>query len=100
MEQLFGVIPSVLKELGTNAEADTAVAFAAWKRCAGELLSARTAPLEFFENRLVIAVADNAWQRHLEDLSPQMLVKLNDSLGQGTVKFIEFRIDPSALQTL
>ena len=99
MEQLFSAIPAVLKELGSNAEADEAIAFAAWKRCAGELLSTRTAPVEFFENRLVIAVADKTWQRHLEDLSPQMLVKLNDALGQGTVKFIEFRIDPSALKT-
>ena len=99
MEQLFGAISSVLKELGPNAKTDEAIAFAAWKHCAGELLCTRTAPLEFLENRLVIAVADKTWQRHLEDLSPQMLVKLNDYLGRGTIKFIEFRIDPSALRT-
>ena len=31
MEQLFGSIKSVLKELEPNAKADEAVAFAAWK---------------------------------------------------------------------
>ncbi len=97
MEQLFSAIPAVLKNLEPNPEADKAIVFAAWKRCSGELLRTRTTPLEFAENRLVIAVADKTWQRHLQDLSPQMLVKLNDHLGQGTVKFIEFRIDHSDL---
>ena len=96
MEQLFSAIPSVLKNLEPNAEADKAIVFAAWRRCSGELLSARTRPLDFSENRLVIAVAHKTWQRNLEDLSPQMLVKLNDHLGHGTVRFIEFRIDPAA----
>jgi hypothetical protein len=92
MEQLFGAIPSVIKGLDANAKADEAVAFAAWRHCAGEMLSARTAPVEFSKNRLVIAVADKIWQRHLEHLSPQLLAKLNAFLGQQTVTFIEFQI--------
>ena len=70
MEQLFSAIPAVLKNLEPNPEADKAIVFAAWKRCAGELLRTRTTPLDFAENRLVIAVADKTWQRHLEDLKP------------------------------
>ena len=67
MEQLFGAIPSALNGLGPNANVDEAVVFAAWARCAGDLLRVRTAPLEFFENRLVIAVSDQTWRRHLEE---------------------------------
>lgn len=96
MEQLFGAISSVLKELKPNAKTDEAIMFAAWKRCAGELLSNRTTPLGFSNNRLVVAVADVTWQRNLELMSQQMLVKLNAMLGQGTVRFIEFRIDPTS----
>ncbi|HRI03845.1 MAG TPA: DUF721 domain-containing protein [Pyrinomonadaceae bacterium] len=93
MEQVFGAIPSVLNGLASNGDVDEAVVFAAWKRCAGELLNDRTNAIEFFENRLIVAVADETWRRHLEDLSPQMLYKINSSLGDGTVRFIEFRID-------
>ncbi len=93
MEQLFGAIPAALSGLGSNEDITQAVVFAAWQRCAGELLGERTGPIEFFENRLVLAVADETWQRHLEDLSPQMLAKLNGLLDQGTVKYIEFRIN-------
>ena len=100
MEQLFGAIPSVLSGLVTNDKSDEAVVFAAWKHCAGDLLKTRTAAVEFFENRLVVAVADETWARHLEDLSPQMLYKLNASLGKGTVKFIEFRINEKAVNAV
>ncbi|MEP6787222.1 MAG: DUF721 domain-containing protein [Acidobacteriota bacterium] len=98
MEQLFGAIPLVLSSLGPNEDVDEAIVFAAWARCAGDLLRERTAPLEFFENRLVIAVTDETWRRHLEDLSPQMLAKINRSLGHGAVTFIEFRIDAGAVR--
>ena len=98
MERAFGTIPAVLDSLGANDTAVEAVVFAAWRQTAGEMLAARTASIQYFENRLVIAVDDVTWQRHLEDLAPQMLAKLNGSLGQGTVKFIEFRINPAALK--
>lgn len=100
MEQLFGAIPKVLGEIVPNASVNSAIVFAAWSRCAGNLLKMRTAPVNFTANRLVIAVEDKTWQRNLEDLSPTMLVKLNMSLGQGTVKFIEFRVNKKAIDAI
>ena len=97
MERLFGAIPAVLDSVGSSAETDEAIVFAAWKTCAGDLLNERTAALEFFEDRLIVAVVDETWRRHLEDLSPQMLAKINGRLGQGTVTFIEFVIDAAAI---
>lgn len=97
MEQLFGAIPSLLNVLGPNADVDEAVIFAAWRRCAGEALSTRTAPLEFFENRLIIAVENETWRRHLEELAPQILFRINGEVGQGKVTFIEFRVDARAV---
>ena len=92
MEQIFRSIPSVLKEYGADDKAREALVFAAWSRCAGEQLSIRTRALEFFETRLVVAVEDDTWRRHLEDLSPRMIAKLNALLGDGSVRHIEFRV--------
>ena len=97
MERLFASIPGALNALGHNAKIDEAMVFAAWRSCAGEMLNQRTAAIEFFENRLVVAVTDETWRRHLEDLSPQMLAKINGRLEQGTVRFIEFIIDADAV---
>jgi hypothetical protein len=95
MERLFGLMPQVLKELGAQGAADEAVVFAAWKQCAGELICERSRPLEYFEQRLIVAIQDATWRAHLEALSPRMLASLNAALGQGSVKFIEFRVDPT-----
>lgn len=92
MEQLFAAIPSILKDLEPNATATEALVFAAWKQAAGEMLSSRTKAIEFCDRRLVVAVEDKTWQRNLESLAGTMLAKLNETLGNGAVTFIEFRI--------
>lgn len=98
MEQLYGAIPQVLKAIPHDVIAEDALVFAAWSRCAGEMLRARTAPLSFENKRLAVAVEDKTWQLHLEELSPTMLAKLNSTLGHGTIAFIEFRIDKAAVK--
>lgn len=98
MERLFGSIPDILKGLGHDGGASEALVLAAWKQSAGELISNRTIPLEFFEHRLIVAVSDATWRTHLEDLAGQLVARLNSTLQQGTVKFIEFRIDPAAFE--
>lgn len=98
MEQLFGAIPSVVGGLEPHKKIGEAVVLAAWSRCAGEMLRERTVPVEFSSKRLIIAVSDKMWQRHLEELSQQMIAKMNISLGQGTVRFIEFQIDEKAVK--
>ena len=97
MERLFAAIPQVLNSLGPSVEVDEALALAAWKVSAGELLSQRTAAIEFFEDRLVVAVADETWRRHLEELAPQLLYKLNSRLEGVSVKYIEFVVDAWAI---
>ncbi|MEQ1606787.1 MAG: DUF721 domain-containing protein [Pyrinomonadaceae bacterium] len=93
MEQLFSAIPTIVGGLEPHDRLDESVVFAAWSRCAGEMIRERTFPVEFSKKRLIVAVTDKTWQRHLEELSPQMLAKMNGSLGQRIVKYIEFQID-------
>lgn len=95
MEQLFGALPKVLERLELDPAARSAVVFAAWHRICGQLIKERTAVIGFDELRLKVAVEDKTWQRHLEDMSPQMIAKLNNVLGSGSVRYIEFVIDSS-----
>lgn len=91
MEQLFTAIPSIVKSLEPNKDVTEAMVFAAWNQVAGEQISAKTKPQVFNNKRLVVAVEDETWRQNLVALSAQMIAKLNRSLGDGTVTFIEFR---------
>jgi hypothetical protein len=79
--------------LSRAARPDEALAFIAWGRCAGEQLKTRTKPIEFFEKRLVVAVKDLTWRRNLEELSPQLVAKLNAVLrrGKGEIHRVSYR---------
>jgi hypothetical protein len=93
MEHLFRALPAILSEAENNESVREAVVFAAWRRIAGDLLCEHTAPLELAEKKLTVAVINNMWKRHLEELTGQMLFQLNSALGSAGVTFIEFRID-------
>jgi hypothetical protein len=98
MEQLFTGLPKLLKELGATHEVEEQLIFAAWRSVAGPMLNERTKPVEYFENRLVVAVEDQSWQRNLEALAPEMVAKLNAATEQGKVRRVEFRIDKKSIE--
>jgi hypothetical protein len=98
MQEIFAALPALLKEHSDSEEVRRAVAFAAWRNAAGEHLVEHTSPIEFVDDRLVIAVADRSWQRNLEALASEMLYRLNSKAGTKLVGFIEFRVDKDAAE--
>jgi hypothetical protein len=98
MDAFFRTLPGVFEAIDASDEVRSAFVFAAWRRVAGYQIVERSYPIELLENRLVVAVADNTWKRNLESLAPQLLFKLNAALGRVTVNFIEFRVQPSAIE--
>ncbi len=92
MEQLFTVLPSVLKQVDHTPKADESVIFAAWRRAAGEPLSRRAVPVSYADKKLTVAVEDKTWQKHMQDLAPQLVARVNEAVGQGTVEYIEFKV--------
>jgi predicted nucleic acid-binding Zn ribbon protein len=97
MESLIKTLPAILTAAGPSAEVAEAACFAAWKHAVGEALSIHAVPISLESQTLVVAVADNIWQRQLEQIRPQLLFRLNKVLGHSLVKLIELKIDPNAL---
>ena len=93
MEDLFRALPALLKEFDENETVREAVVLAAWQRIAGESLRAHAVPLRLFQKHLIVAVGSGTWKKHLEPLAGQMIFKLNSTLKQAVVTFIEFRVD-------
>ena len=98
MEQLIKALPALLRAAGNSDEVTEAAALAVWNQVAGAGLRQQTMAISLQKQRLIIAVADLVWQQQLESLSGQLLFRLNSLLGQGTIRLIEFRIDPQTLQ--
>ena len=98
MNRLIDSLPAVLKASGASDEVVEASCIAAWKHAVGPALSSHAVPLELREQTLVVAVADNIWQRQLEQMRGQLLYRLNSVLGQSLVKAIELRVDQKTVE--
>lgn len=98
MLDIFRTLPAIMDSLDADDAAREALVFIAWSKIAGDMLAEHAVPLGFENSRLAVAVSGRTWQKHLEDLSPQMLYKLNSALGSPVVTFIEFLIDEKAVK--
>jgi hypothetical protein len=94
MDRLIKTLPAILKASGDSEEVAEAACVAAWKHAVGEGLSSHAIPVQLQRHALVVAVADNVWQKQLQHMRGQLLFRLNSVLGQPLVKSIEFRVDP------
>ena len=100
MESLINTLPAILTAAGPSAEVAEAACFAAWKHTVGDALSTHVVALKLEDQTLVVAVADNIWQKQLEHMRPQLLFRLNTILGHPLVKLIELRVDPKSLPAM
>ncbi|HVF45064.1 MAG TPA: DciA family protein [Pyrinomonadaceae bacterium] len=97
MDELFKALPQLLRAAGESQEVSEAAAFAAWRRAAGEAMRGNAVPFRLYNKTLVIAVPDVTWRRQLEQVSPQLIFRLNSMLGQALVTYVEFRVDPQTV---
>lgn len=98
MDDLFKALPKILRAAGEAEEVSEAVAFAAWRRAAGEGLRGCAVPFRLYRKMLVVSVADETWRKQLEQMSPQLIFRLNSLVGQALVTYIEFRVDPKTVR--
>ena len=98
MDELFQALPQLLRAAGESEEVMEAASFAAWRRVAGEALRGCAVPFRLFRKTLVVSVPDSTWRRQLEQVSPQLVFRLNSMLGQAVVTYVEFRVDPQTVR--
>ena len=99
MDQLINSLPALLKAAGDSQEVRDTAAVVAWNHVAGDALRQQTVAIGLRQNRLIVAVSDAIWRRQLESMSGQLLVRLHSLLGPGVVTFVEFQVDPRAIQS-
>lgn len=97
MDSLIKTLPAILAAAGSSEEVTEAACIAAWKHIAGEGLISHAVAVQLQNKKLVVLVEDNIWQRQLEQMRGQLILRLNSLLRQTLVRSIELRIDPRTL---
>jgi hypothetical protein len=61
-------------------------------------LSEHAVPLRLSQKHLIVAVANERWEKYLRDLCGQMIFKLNSALGQAVVTYIDLQVDEEVVE--
>jgi len=68
------------------------LAVEAWQAAVGPRIARHTRALALRQDRLVVEVADEVWQRQLSALRKPLLGRLAEVLGRVAVRDIDFRV--------
>ncbi|NNF98455.1 MAG: DUF721 domain-containing protein [Desulfobacteraceae bacterium] len=65
-----------------------------WEGAVGRIIAENARPSAFKGDLLLVNVSNSTWLQQLRFLKQEMLQKLNDALGQESVRDIRFKIGP------
>ncbi len=88
--QLLGaMVDKLVGEQGWELELRVRGVFARWSELVGDEIGAHSTPETFTDGKLVVRTDSTAWATQLKLLAPQVLRRLNEDLGSGTVTLLE-----------
>jgi predicted nucleic acid-binding Zn ribbon protein len=90
--QLFGrAIRELLAARGWEQPIAVGGVFGRWNEIVGPDLAAHTTPETFADGEVTVVADSTAWATQVRLLAPMLLRRLNEELGDGTVKRVKVR---------
>jgi predicted nucleic acid-binding Zn ribbon protein len=87
-----GVLDGLLKQFRPEAEHGMLRIWRVWDRVVGGDIARNARPAAFKGSILLVHVTSSTWLHHLQYLKKDLLVRLNEDLGQTIVGDIKFKI--------
>jgi predicted nucleic acid-binding Zn ribbon protein len=90
-QPLNAAVGGLLSARGWRQQAAVGAVFSGWTEIVGPQLATHTKPEAFSEGELVVAADSDAWAAQIRLMAPQLLKRLAEELGHGTVRRIRVR---------
>jgi len=90
-QPLTAALGGLLSARGWRERAAVGAVFGGWPDIVGPQLAAHTRPETFEEGELTVSADSPAWATQVRLLAPQILRRLAEELGHGTVRHIKVR---------
>ncbi len=92
-QPLGTALGGLLSARGWRQRAAVGGVFGGWAEIVGPQLAAHTRPESFADGELVVSADSAAWATQVRLLAPQLLRRLAEELGAGTVRRVRVRGD-------
>ena len=90
MQRLGPAIEDLLRSLGITRRIKEYDAVAQWAEAVGQQVARVTEAQSIKKGILLVRVSNGPWRNELQILKPEIIRKLNESLGEELVKDIRF----------
>ena len=95
-QPLTAAFGGLLSARGWRQRAAVGTVFGQWPEIVGPQLALHTKPASFDDGELAVIADSDAWATQIRLMSPQILKRLAEELGHGTVRRIHVRGPSSA----
>ncbi|MFV0452680.1 MAG: DUF721 domain-containing protein [Propioniciclava sp.] len=82
-------LENVVSERGWGTEINVHLLLGRWSELVGSALAEHSSPEAFRERTLVVRTTSTAWASQLRLMAPQLLARMNASLGEGTITVVK-----------
>jgi predicted nucleic acid-binding Zn ribbon protein len=90
-QPLLSAIDGLLEGRGWQQHAAMGSVFGRWADIVGQDLAAHTSPDSFADGELAVRADSTAWATQVRLLAPMLIRRLNDELGDGSVRRVKVR---------
>lgn len=90
-QPLTGAIDGLLEGRGWQQRAAMGSVFGRWAEIVGHDLAAHTSPDSFADGELAVLADSTAWATQVRLLAPVLVRRLNEELGDGSVRRVKVR---------
>mgnify|MGYP001045996442 FL=1 len=92
---LGDALERVIEQRGWSADVNVHLLMGRWAELVGPVVAEHSTPEAYTDKVLVVRTSSTAWASQLRLMAPQLVAKMNASLGDGTILRVQI-IAPSA----
>ncbi|MDA8423511.1 MAG: DUF721 domain-containing protein [Nitrospiraceae bacterium] len=97
LDRLSQTLDKLLKARGFEGRLHQYRIFGHWERTVGGMIARHAQPQQVRGNKLALVVDSPAWMQQLSLLKPEIIAKLNKSLGREAIKDITLKLGEIAV---
>jgi Dna[CI] antecedent, DciA len=92
------LLPKLLDADGAHERMTEVAVKLAFTRAAGDGMRRQAVPSRLNRKTLIVSVPDAMWEKQLQSLAAELVLRINRLLGRKAVEFIEFRVDSATVK--
>ena len=91
MPWLSEAMEEVVSRIGISQSVLSDRARDVWKEAVGDLINSNTKLENIEKNKIIVIVSNESWRNELLERKEEIILKINDLIGENAIKDIIFR---------